>query len=177
MSTFIWPAYFISNVVIDKKIIPNSYSMQVCMESLDNKSKVSIGFKKIKYFVEHHLNNSILIDTNNSQLPLFQNLDNNIIEFPSEPWDYVIGVILLKKFTQITNKYLIIHYLTIDSAMGDNVKYNIHDELDLDMELSENQWWDKDSPSTNNIELLWEDLNIKDNGNFKPKVIKGGLQS
>lgn len=176
MSTFIWPTNFISNVIIDKKIIPNNYSLQVCMEPLESRSKISLGFKKLKYFVDYHLHNSILIDINNTKLDVVKNFDNNIIEFPAEPWDYVIGIILLKKFNQIANKYLIIHYMTIDSVMGENVKYNIHDELDLDMELEPDCWWDKDSPSTNSKNLSWEDFNIKDSGNFKPRIIQGGIQ-
>jgi len=177
MSTFIWPTNFISNVVIDKKIICNNYSLQVCMEPLESRSKISLGFKKLKHFVDYHLHNSILIDTHNPNLDTIKTFDNRIIEFPSEPWDYVIGIILLKKFNQIANKHLIIHYMTIDSIMGENVKYNIHDELDLDMELEPDKWWDKDSPTTNDLELTWEDLNIKDNGIFKPKIIQGGIQS
>ena len=178
MSNFIWPATFAATVIIDDTILPNGYTINISMHQLDKKTDLSLGFKKLRYFVETHLHNSVLIDSSNKRFEHFKDVDNHVIEFPSTPWDYLVGVILYNKFVHITDKYFEINYITIDSSMGDHVSYTVTPETDLGVPIQGNFWWNTDSPSTDiNSKINWDKLNLKDRTSFSPRIIEGGLKT
>jgi len=176
MSNFIWSSHFACIAVIDNKLIPNSYALNLSMETLEKKTNLGLGYRKLKYFIEHNLHNSILISQEHPKLDYYSQIDNNVVVLPNDPWDYLIGCILYYKFTNITEKYFDLLYLTIDSAMGDNVKYTIDQDVDPGVDIEGEKWWNVDSPSIDiSVKTSWEKLNLKDVTGFSPKIIKGGL--
>lgn len=176
MSNCIWTGNFACVAVIENTFIPNIYTVTVSMETYDKKRNISLGYQKLKYFVENSLHNSMFISKDNSNLLQINQSDNNIVLFPESPWDYLVGIVLYNKIEVITEKYFEINYMTIDSSMGDHVKYTIHDELDSGFDLKGDEWWNMDTPTSNLAKnLSWEKLNLKDSPGFSPKIIQGGL--
>ena len=176
-SNFLWPASFSCTLVSKDIIVPNSYSIGISVEPHTNSPEnISIGFKKIRYFIENYLSNSIFINRQNPLTPALEHTNVNKVYFPTEPYDYFVGSILFSKFLAISRKYFDIGYLTIDSVVGDLVQYTIYDPEECGVNLTVENWCNQDNVDTgSNDTTTWKDLNILDIPKFEPMIIRGGL--
>jgi hypothetical protein len=172
-----WPGDFSCSLAINGLILPNAYTMSIGIVPLDGVDEnIAVGFRKIKFFVEHCLQNSIFIFKDNPLLPALNDIDNNLVIFPTEPYDYFVGAILLNKFMSISEKYFEISVLTIDSIIGDRIQYYIEHPDESGLDLSGENWWNNDTINTGfGNTVSWDELNINDPYKFKPTVVKGGL--
>ena len=176
MNHFIWPNQFACSVVLDNAILPNSYNLQLGIEPHDAKTNVTLGCKKIKFLIDNFLHGSIFVEQDHPIVKVVDTLDNQIIKFPTDPWDYLIGTVLFNKFKSVTENHFSILFLHIDSAMGDHVQYTVTEESSFKIELKGDKWWNKDIPScTNTSEKSWESLKLASSRQFVPKIIQGGL--
>jgi hypothetical protein len=177
MDHFFWPTGFACTVISGSTVLPNSYNLSIGIEP-DNSgpTSISLGFKKMRYFIDNYLNNSIFICKSNPLADKLVGLDTNIVYFSEEPYDYYVGLVLYQKLLTITEKYFHIGLLSIDSAVGDHVQYNISDPLEHeDLNLTGNHWWNIDSVDTGlGKSKSWNDLNIEHGPTFQPIVVQGG---
>lgn len=173
---FIWPAEFICTIVDDNVILPNHYNLKIYIEPhVPVTENFGIGFEKLKYFIFNVLNYSIFINSNNSKAVPLATIDNNIVYFSSEPYDYYVGATLFSKFLTITEKYFSIYQISIDSSIGDRVQYNINNPYECGLDLDVKNWWNEDSPDTGcKTKLTWDGLPVVEPTAFQPKIIKGG---
>ena len=173
---FVWPTSFSCVLVIGDLILPSEYNLTVSMTPNSNES-TSTGLKKIKEFISRFVQNSILIDQNNQFVNQLSKLQTNTIQLPQDPSDYLFAAVLFQKLNAIARDYFSIGQITIDSSIGDRVKYQINNASDVYSELLYcDSWWSQDNVKTNNVKEFpsWEDLNIEVGSKFSPKLIKGG---
>jgi hypothetical protein len=174
LEPYIWPATFACTLVTGNLIIPNQYSINVSIEPVAP-TEIAMGFRKLRTFVDSMLHNSIVIFSENELTTSFKNLDTTVVYFPTEPYDYFVGCVLLRKFQIITEKYFEIGLITIDSAIGDHIQYCIRDPEETGLELIGDHWWNKDSLDTgSDSNITWNDLDLNDGPKFEPRIIKGG---
>jgi hypothetical protein len=172
---FVWPTGFACTIVTENVILPNSYSINISIVPLSDAPNIAIGFKKLRYFVENYLQNSVFICKDNELVKPLENINTNIVLFPTNPYDYFVGSILYRKFLIISEKYFHIDLLTIDSAIGDSVQYSITDPEDCGLELGGEHWWNTDSTNTGlPRESDWAEWDLNDTPRFEPRIIKGG---
>jgi len=174
----VWPVDFSCTLVIENCMLPNHYNIRISIEpNGDAQSNIVTGFKKIRYFVENHLHNSVIINQDNAMIETLKSLDTNIVHMPTDPYDFYLGSILLRKFSVLAEKYFEIIQLVIDSPIGDRIQYAIVDPEDADLELAGDHWWNSDSTDTGSgsTNKSWADLDISDSTGFEPRVIRGGL--
>lgn len=177
MNSFIWPSNFTSTLVTENTIFPNLYNLSICIEPIETKYNINLGIKKIKYFIENSLDNNIFINLSNPILSSLDKIKNTKIIFPNEPYDFTVGSLLFLKFVTISKKYFDINYLTLSSTIGDNIQYTIFNSDTYDSDSFDNYWWKIDSPFAElNNKISWEDLDIRDNNQFSPRIINGGLR-
>jgi hypothetical protein len=176
LSQFVWPTNFANTIVTKNIVIPNSYQLNFSILPLEQKeNNVALGFKKMKYFAEYRLMNSIFISRDNALLPALSIIENNVVVFPTEPSDYYIGAVLLSKFIAITEKYFHIEFMSIDSMVGDHVQYTLSDPEECNLDLTGKHWWNMDTTNTGSgNKTLWNDVDIIDGPSFELTVIKGG---
>lgn len=177
ISAISWPCDFTCIFVNENTISPNHYNIRLGIDPIPTaKDSIGIGFQKLKYLIEDQLSSSVIVNQSNQLFTNFQNIENNIVALPCEPYDFYVGSLLLAKFIAITEKYFDIVYMTIDSAAGDRIQYTLWDPCDCDLDLEGDHWWNSDSVSTNNTQqITWKDLNLKEGPVFEPVIIKGGL--
>lgn len=172
---FSWPTSFACTLITENLIVPTSYNINLSIEPITNSPGISAGFKKLRYFIDNYLHNSVFIFQENELVKTFKNIDSNVVLFPTQPYDYFVGSVLYQKFLSITEKYFHIDFISVDSAVGDRIQYSIMDPEDCGLELSGNYWWNTDSTDTGlRPDAKWDDLNIDDLPKFEPKIIKGG---
>ena len=171
---FIWPTGFACTLITEKIIVPNSYSIGVHIEP-SAQMNIALGFRKLKYFIDYYLQNSIFVHKEHPMVPILLELETNLVLFPTDPYDYFVGGVLSSKFISITQKYFNISAITIDSAVGDHIQYCIEEPEDCGLELKGDHWWNIDSTSTGSQdEDSWEGLNINEGPKFEPRIVKGG---
>jgi hypothetical protein len=177
LENFVWPIEFSCTLITEKIVLPNSYTINLVVDPLaKSQEQTGIGFRKIRHFVEKSLQNSIIINQNNSLSQSFENIDTNVVRLPVEPYDYFLGAILYCKFLSICDRYFNITQFRIDSSIGDHVQYNIRNPLDCGLDLHGEFWWNMDTTDTGNeINSSWNDLEIKNVPKFEPRIIQGGL--
>ena len=178
-SQIVWPVSFVCTLVTETRILPNSYSLNISILPIETApGGISIGYKKIKFFVEQCLHNSIFISDDNPILPALAETNNNLVIFPTEPYDLFVGHILYTKFLTISEKYFHIDMINIDSIVGDNICYNIADTDSCGLKLEGEHWWNSDSTHTGHGPVTgWGDLTDEPSPRFEPKIIKGGKKS
>ena len=171
----VWPTDFACTIVTENIIIPNTYSINISIMPVDDAPNIAIGFKKLRFFVENYLHNSIFICKDNDLVKSLENFDTNLVLFPTNPYDYFVGSVLYSKFLAISEKYFHIDLLSIDSAIGDRVQYSITDPEDCGLNLNGDHWWNMDSTNTGlPRDSNWSDWDINDGPKFEPRIIKGG---
>lgn len=178
-SSIVWPVSFVCTLVSGVRILPNSYTMNISILPIDSaQGNLSIGYKKMKYFVDNLLHNSIFICKDNPLVESLGKTSTNLVLFPSEPYDLFVGHVLYSKLLAITEKYFHIDMINIDSIIGDNICYNILDSDECGLDLLGEHWWNSDSTYTGSgVVESWGDLTEDSIPKFEPKIIKGGKTS
>lgn len=174
--TFVWPIEFGCTLVTENIIVPNYYSIKLSIEPYDQSpDNVTLGFRKLRHFVDNCLHNSVIINQTHTLVSSFKTMDNNVVLTPVDPYDYFLGAILYCKFFSISEKYFDIIQISIDSSIGDRVQYNIFDPSECGIDLTGEFWWNMDTAQTG-VErgLTWNELNLA-SSQFMPRVIQGGL--
>lgn len=174
-----WPVNIICTLINENRILPNSYTMNISMIPIESASEnISLGYKKIRFFVDYFLQNSIFISKDNPLVEHLSSIDNNLVLFPTEPYDLFVGHVLYSKFLSISEKYFHIDMINIDSAIGDNICYSILDTDECGLDLKGDHWWNADSTWTGFGPVQgWGDLTEENFPKFEPKIIKGGKKS
>jgi hypothetical protein len=173
-NTFTWPARFSCVLAFNDSLLPSTYNITVSMVPTDDSvTNSGIGLRKMKEFINRSVQNSLVINSSHSFLPLLSQLRTNVVEIPTDPTDYCLGLILFQKLTAISYDYFHIRQLVIDSTIGDNIQYKINDYVN---ESENNNWWTQDSLQTNQQTTFpsWEDCGIFVSTRTPPKIIKGG---
>ena len=173
---FIWPTTFSCVIVLGDLILPSDYNLTIGMIPQPGESTAT-GLKKIKEFISKFIQNAILIGEENQFLPQLGKLRSNTVQLPQDPSDYFFAAVLFQKLTAISSDYFTIGQITVDSSIGDRVKYQINNINDVYSEvLEKNGWWTQDNVNTNNIDKFpsWEELDIVVSNKFSPKLVKGG---
>jgi len=176
ISQFVWPTGFSCTIVSENRIVPNSYSLTISIVPTDNSpGNISTGFRKIGYFVDTMLHNSVLICKDNPLLPSLTDITTNIVLLPTDPYDYFVGSVLYRKFLSITEKYFHIDVISVDSSLGDRINYSIMDPEECGLDLQGDHWWNLDSTHTGRgPDIGWGDLEELTGPRFEPRIIKGG---
>jgi hypothetical protein len=177
IDNFVWPVDFVCTLVTENLMLPNAYSMHIGLEPItSNNDEISLGFKKIKFFLTDYLQNSIFLNKNNLLIKSLNTLDTNMVLFPEDPSDYLIASVFYQKFSAIMSNYFSINFLSLDSAIGDHIQYTITDIEEINFDLTGDFWWNKDSVNTGTDDhTTWETLNLINSPKFAPVIIQGGL--
>lgn len=177
LTVFVLPLEFGCTILNDNRLLTNVYHIKLGIDPLDSVAdNIGIGFQRIKYLTEYHLEDSIFLEKDTELAKYLSTLDNNLVSLPCNTYDIYIGAVLLAKFQAITAKYFDIQYLSIASEVGDNVQFNIIDPEDINLNLDGDYWWNQDNVYTGSKNIVtWEELNLTEIPKFKPTVVKGGL--
>lgn len=177
LTTVVIPASFTCNIVAENILVSNVYELKIGIDPLeDGADNLGIGFQKIKFLIDAQLQNSVFVNQAHSLVSSLDTLENNLVLFPSETYDYYVGSVLMAKLQAITEKYFEIRYLSIASLIGDSIQYNIIDPYDSELDLDGEHWWNSDDICTGSkTDITWGDLKLTENAVFTPKVIRGGL--
>jgi hypothetical protein len=199
LNFFSWETEFSCTVVIDDCVYPNSYNFKISfIPKTDNIQTQNIGFERVKYLAHRLCDNAIIFSPNDKTNLYWFKMPVNKILLPGNPYDQLLAICLFRKINSIAGKFFHFGELTVDSRLGDNIKYTVDDEsienkhLDVEkwVDSEINPWWNRDDTATFDQRIdaktiwtggtSWEELGyVQTNDNkrsFNPTVIDGGRE-
>jgi hypothetical protein len=140
---------FIAGVHVDNQLYLNSYDVEVdfIVES-DSIVEQNIALDRVKYFFFEKLDNALFIhQSDNETIEKFIDTGIKILLLPEEPYDQIIGVLLLTKLNAITENRLVVTDLVISSRLSDGVSY-LHSVEENEGPFTAKGWWSDSGPNT-----------------------------
>lgn len=129
----------------------NSYEVDVqfSVETLSIREQ-NIALERIKYYIAECLEHSIFItESDTAAIDKFLDADLKVCTLPEEPYDQIVGIMLLSKLNAITEGRLIATDISISSRMSDGVI--CHHDMDENLgPFRLSGWWNDSSTKITN---------------------------
>jgi hypothetical protein len=145
----------ISAIHFDNEFSLNLYTITLCITiHTDVPREQQVAMDRVNYWLTYSLQDTVFVN---------QELDDQIMKYlyagiscctiPDEPHDQVIAMILLLKLNAITEGKVTIDRVSLESTLGDRVRYNV-DALDAhELFGSTNAWFNDSCLSTNDYAM------------------------
>lgn len=138
---------FVSGVCFENEFFMNVYDVglhfTVETESIEEQN---IALERIKYFLQDCIENSVFIHEQDVEnIEKMAHADMRLCLLPEEPYDQIIGIMLLVKINAITEGRLIATDIDITSRLSDGVAclYSVDDNSGPFVLKG---WWNDSSP-------------------------------
>lgn len=155
--------HYNAGVYFSDKLLMNNYNLTLSMiVETDHVREQNIAMERLHYFISEVVDSCVFFDINDKKIQDYKNLNIKVCSLPEEPYDQIIGMVLLIKFNNILENKMIVTDLFIESKLGDNVKFHVVQEIAEAM-FNGNNWWNNGSAN-----LL---CTTKENGK-KTKIVK-----
>ena len=130
----------------------NDYSAELSIHTNTTNHQDHVTcMERINHFVYHELTNTVFIkQDNHDQLRALSAAGIKVTTLPEEPIDQIIGIMLYCKLNAILENRMIITDVTIQSLLGDNVRY-LHNHQESIGPCEQPGWWTECSPTHSNF--------------------------
>lgn len=133
--------FYVNQYVIDATFTVDTSSI----------SEQNIAMERIKFFLHECLQHSVFVNqTDLDAIEKYTKAGMTVSTLPEEPYDQIIGIMLLTKLNSITEGRLTIIELLIESSMSDGVSCCISEDESLGP-FYEKGWWNDSSQQVNDI--------------------------
>jgi hypothetical protein len=143
---------FTTGVYFGNEFILNNYEIDV---DFNVESEIireqNIALERIKYFLNLCVQNSIFIcEDEDEVIQKYLDADLKVCTLPEEPYDQIIGIMLISKLNSINEGRLVVTDITISSSMSDGVwcKHSIEENLGP---FNKPGWWNDSSTKINTV--------------------------
>jgi len=143
---------FMAGVHFGTELYTNLYefdaSFNVEAESIEEQN---IALERIKYFLEECVQHSIMVrDTEAEVIEKLLNADLRICTLPEEPYDQIIGIMLMNKLNSIAEGRLVITDISMTSRLSDGVTcfHSIEENMGP---FKLGGWWDDNTPRLTDV--------------------------
>jgi len=162
----------------------NDYNAELSIHTntMDHEDHVTC-MARLNHFVYHELTNTVFIKQGDQeQLRALAAAGIKVTTLPEEPIDQIIGIALYCKLNAILEEKMIVTNVTIQSLLGDNVRY-LHSNNESLGPCSDTGWWTDPGPVHSNFKPAaggkrvvklnrtpsWRDLDLGWSGTEQPK--------
>jgi hypothetical protein len=121
----------------------NNYNLRLWMTTNDTDSESqNVAFERIKYFVYHILDSTIMINSEHQEeCQRYALAGLRITTMPGEPVDQLIGLMLYHKLNAIMEGHIIVDETEISSVMGEHITYLHCDQENVTDLKYWPDWW------------------------------------
>jgi hypothetical protein len=153
---------FITGVHFENTFMINLYECDLSMiVHTDDNREQRIALDRVFHFVNNHLNNSIIIASSEKDaIEKYEAAGHNLCIIPEEPYDQLLGLILLNKFNSIMEGRLQITDMTFGSKLTDYIKFEINHE-DAEELYSGNAWYNNSNVAIKDVPKKKRDKVVK----------------
>lgn len=139
---------FASAIHFENIFIINSYLIDLSIDvRTEDIREQNIALDRIKYFIYECLSNCIFIEhTETKMIDLYLKAGLKVCPLPEEPYDQIVGSVLLLKCNAITENKIFVTDIKIKSSICDDVVFYISEEEASTINVTPNIWFNDNSP-------------------------------
>jgi len=145
---------FLAGVHFGSEFYSNLYEfdayLNVETESIEEQN---IALERIKYFLDYCLQHCIFVcETDTKTIDKLTDADLRVCTLPEDPYDQIIGIMLMQKLNAIAEGRLVITDISITSRLSDGVTcfHTLEDNIGP---FNVGGWWDDNSPILTDVKL------------------------
>ena len=142
---------FHAGVYFDGDFYMNSYDVDITFNvESESIQEQNIALERVKYFLQDCLEHSIFVDEKEDQaINTYLDADLKVCTLPEQPYDQVLGIMLLVKLNAIAEGRLVPTDISIGSRMSDGVSC-LHSLEEDTGPFKHRGWWNDSSTKINN---------------------------
>lgn len=142
---------FHAGVYFDGDFYMNSYDVDITFNvESESIQEQNIALERVKYFLQDCLEHSIFIYEKEDQaINKYLDADLKVCTLPEQPYDQVVGIMLLVKLNAIAEGRLVPTDISIGSRMSDGVSC-LHSLEEDTGPFKQRGWWNDSSTKINN---------------------------
>jgi len=142
---------FDTAVHMEDKYFINSYWMTIRMlVNTDSQHEQNIAIERINYFLSECVENSVFVNSKDDKaIAKYTYADINVLTLPEDPFDQIVGLVLMSKLNAILEDKLYITDITFFSKLTSGIKF--HSPAEECEEFSGDFWWNDPSLTTKEV--------------------------
>jgi hypothetical protein len=163
MSTTIEKEFvFESAIHFEDKFLINFFELTLIMSvETDNQKEQNIAIERINYFLASYIDNSIFVNEKDKEaIELYEKAGIRVLTLPEDPYDQIIGLILLLKLNAIMEDRIVITDIIFHSKLTSGIKF--HSNIEETEDFKGNHWWNDSSTA----------IKVTKTKNKKDKIVK-----
>lgn len=132
---------FLSAVYFEKTHMLNLYQMTLYIDILTEADSEQItALERIYYFIQNYVEGSVFINKEEKkQIALYEKAGISTLTLPTDPYDQIVGLILLRKFNAITEGRFNVSEIKFSSKLSADIRFhNVDEEAE---EFDEDEWY------------------------------------
>lgn len=152
---------FFSAVYFSGDFYVNAYNFD-CTFNVESESisEQNTALERIKYYIADCLEHSVMIaETEEQMIEKFMSAGMSVCTLPEEPYDQIIGIMLLTKLNAITEGRLVATDITIESRMSDGVSC-LHSLEESIGPFARKGWWSDNTIKTTDVKFKSKTKNV-----------------
>lgn len=143
---------FMACAQFDPEFVVNQYEFDVTFNvETASIEEQNIALERIKVYLEFYLQNSVFVqDSDTESIQRLTAAGLKVCTLPEEPYDQIIGIMLMNKMNAMTEGRMIATDIGITSRMSDGVTcfYSIEENSGP---FALKGWWQESAPTINSI--------------------------
>lgn len=144
------------------KFLINFFEMTLHMSvDTDNELDQNIAIERLNYYILNHVENSLFINKNEVEaIKKYEDAGLTVLTTPEDPYDQIVGLVLMLKLNAILEGRLHIEKITFSSKLAAGIRFNT--PFEETEEFNGNYWYTDPSASTKIVKTK----------NKKEKIVK-----
>lgn len=139
---------FFAAVHFENQFIINLYEadLRMVVHTIDPREQ-QIALDRVMHFVSNHLQNSLIIHQEETELvKKYEATGMRLCLIPEEPYDQVLGLILINKFNAIMEGRIEVTDLVFGSKLSEYIKFELSQE-DAELLYGQKSWYNDNTVS------------------------------
>jgi hypothetical protein len=130
----------------EEKFIINFYELTLFMEvNTDNQYEQNIAIERVNYYLTSVIDNSIFVNQSDKKaIENYENAGIRVITLPEDPYDQIIGLLLILKLNAIMENKVTVTEIIFQSKLTAGIKFHTYVEETEDYRGK--YWWTENTP-------------------------------
>ena len=159
---------FLTSIHFEDKFFVNLYEMKAYMQILtENAIEQNIAIERLNYFLGEYIDSAVLVkESEEDAISKYRAAGLKICTTPEEPFDQIVGMILINKCNAIMEGRIVMSDITFGSKLSNLIKFNIDHETAA-AEFAGKYWYNKPTLSLHNKTKKDKIVNLFEQNDWK----------
>jgi len=159
---------FLTSIHFEDKFFVNLYEMKAYMQILtENDIEQNIAIERLNYFLGEYIDSAVLVkESEEDAISKYRAAGLKICTTPEEPFDQIVGMILINKCNAIMEGRIVMSDITFGSKLSNLIKFNIDHETAA-AEFAGKYWYNKPTLSLHNKTKKDKIVNLFEQNDWK----------